>query len=150
VGEGGLGDGFMACATVKGMVGMLLEETTGSKLTMSEMTRSYAAIRTVKVSGDSRLDECFHPLSNNQLFLVTEEVGLVRLVYHPETIAAWINIFVCHNLVADDIQISLDLGFLSTKILSDFLAHIPCSRSTNRFIVTFEPIKMWSFENKIS
>jgi hypothetical protein len=30
VGEGGLGPGFIACATVSGMVGMLTEDTTGS------------------------------------------------------------------------------------------------------------------------
>lgn len=30
VGEGGRGAGFMAWATVKGMVGILLDETTGS------------------------------------------------------------------------------------------------------------------------
>ena len=29
-GEGGLGDGFMACATASGIVGMLLEDATGS------------------------------------------------------------------------------------------------------------------------
>ena len=30
VGEGGLGAGFIACATVSGMVGILTEDTTGS------------------------------------------------------------------------------------------------------------------------
>lgn len=37
VGDGGRGAGFIACATIRGMVGMLHDEMTGSKITVSFM-----------------------------------------------------------------------------------------------------------------
>lgn len=39
VGEGGLGAGFIACATVSGMVGMLTEDTTGSVIARKHWRR---------------------------------------------------------------------------------------------------------------
>jgi hypothetical protein len=40
VGEGGRGAGFIACATIKGMVGILTDDTTGSAHTSASISKN--------------------------------------------------------------------------------------------------------------
>ena len=115
VGDGGLGAGFIACATVSGMVGMLTEDTTGSVKACGHWRQSQGRRvweRTRVVSADGGLHDGLHPLTYDALIFGTKIVRLICLVNDPESITSRVNILVRNDLVADDIDISLDLRFL--------------------------------------
>ncbi len=69
--------------------------------------------QTCKVPTDGGLHKGFHPFSDDNLFVMTEVMCLVRVVDYPETIASGVNVLVGYHLVADDVDIALDLSFLA-------------------------------------
>lgn len=117
-GEGGRGDGFIAWATVKGIVGMLLEDTTGPR----ELIRYYdiyiiMRILTSIVTADSGFHKGLHPLSDDDMLIMTEIMRLVRVMNNTETVTTRVSIFVSYDLIADNVNITLDLRLL--RILSN-------------------------------
>ncbi len=71
------------------------------------------SLRTVEIAGDSRLDQSLHPLSNDQLFIVTEAVCLIRVMDQLEAITSRVHFLICYDPVAYDVDVSLDFGFLT-------------------------------------
>lgn len=81
---------------------------------LSVMRKKY--VRTRVVSANSGFHDRFHPFAHNQLFLRAETVRLISLVDNPETITARIDFLVRYNLVASDIDITLDFRLLQCRL----------------------------------
>ena len=71
---------------------------------------------TVVVTADSGLHKGLHPLSDNDLLIMTEIICFVRVVNDPETVTTRVDVLVGDDLVADDVDISLDLCLLHVEL----------------------------------
>lgn len=110
----------MACATVRGIVGILHEDTTGSVQTIffcknqrrggvHRMNRGYAT-RIIPVN--RCLHDRFHPVPNNSLLVRAKVMRLVLFVVDPESVTPRIQILVHRNLVPYDVNVAFDFRFL--------------------------------------
>ena len=65
------------------------------------------------VSVNGSLHKGFHPLADNDLLVGTKIMRLVVLVHNPETVTAWINIFIGNDPIPNDIDVAFDSRLLS-------------------------------------
>ena len=70
---------------------------------------------TTIVPPDCCLHQSFHPLPHDMLFDRAEEVRLLRVMNDSESVSTRVNILVRNNLVTNDVDITLDFGFLEEK-----------------------------------
>ena len=82
-GEGGRGAGFIACATVKGIVGILQDDTTGA-IERRSLASDDRVIQPVLTGVTNR--RFHHPILYNRLILSAEVMRLVRLLLDSESI----------------------------------------------------------------
>ena len=64
------------------------------------------------ISANGGFHDSLHPFTNSTLLIGTEIMCLVIVVIDPKTIFSRIQILVNGDLVANDIDVALDLGFL--------------------------------------
>ena len=103
----------MVWATIRGIVGILQEEMTGSvKKCLTRGKESNIERRTGIVPSDSSFHKRFHPLSHRELLLGTEVMRSFLFVDNTESIAPRIDVFVSQNFITTDINVSFDFGFL--------------------------------------
>lgn len=67
------------------------------------------------VATDGSLHERLHPLPNDELFIGTEIVSLIRIMDDRESITTRIDVLVSLNSVPGNVDVSLDLGFLQEQ-----------------------------------
>ena len=67
---------------------------------------------TGEVSADSRLHQRLHPFPDDELLIMAEIMGLVRIMNEPEPISARVYIFIGNHSIPKNIDVALDLGFL--------------------------------------
>jgi hypothetical protein len=64
------------------------------------------------IAVDSRFHKCLHPLADHDLFIRAEEISAIRLVQQLEPVSPRVNVLICDNTIADNVDISFDLCFL--------------------------------------
>lgn len=74
---------------------------------------------------------------------------LVCLVDDPESVAARVNVLIRNDLVAHDIDVSLDLRFLHQKREQPTATTSRSLKSTYRLAVTPQDVQMRSLDNKV-
>lgn len=111
VGDGGRGAGFMACATTRGIVGILHDEMTGSterKKVNKIKDEGLAGQHTRVISINCSLHDRLHPLANDRLLIRTEEVRwFVMVMVNSESITTRIQSFVHGHFVPINVEVSL-------------------------------------------
>lgn len=115
-GEGGRGAGFIACATVRGIVGILQDDTTGSEKTYLS-TNHYEKDKqahTGEVSVNRSLHESLHPFSNDHLLLRAEEMRRLAVVNNPESIFSRIRVLVRNYFIPLHFDVSFNFRLLYT------------------------------------
>lgn len=113
-GDGGRGAGFIAWATMSGIVGILHEDTTGPAMAtiVNTPVRSYSHERTCIVSPDGSLHDRLHPFPNHRFFIRAEVVRLVLIVVDPEAVPPRAQVLVNSHLVPMNVHVSLQARFL--------------------------------------
>jgi hypothetical protein len=105
-GEGGRGAGFIACATVRGIVGMLHEEMTGpGDARCQNAKKKRRQIVTCVVPTDRSLHNGLHPIPHDSFLVRRKVVRLVVIVIDAETVLARVDVLVDGDLVADDMNV---------------------------------------------
>ena len=94
--------------------------TDGFCQTNSTITLSYTlpAVLTAVVTFNGRFHQRLHPLPDDGLGVRIEHMGLIVRMFHFETIASGLDIFVGGDPVARSVDISFDLGLLKLKLVS--------------------------------
>ena len=94
--------------------------TNGFCQTTSATTPPYTlpAVLTTVITFNGRFHQRLHPLPDYGLGVRIEHMGLVVRMFHFETIASGLDIFVRGDLVARSVDVSFDLGLLKLKLVS--------------------------------
>lgn len=93
---------------------MLLDETTGSKgvIINGKVCNETRKRLTREVSANCGFHQSLHPLSNDYLFIMTEEMWLVRVMYDSESVTARVDVLVCHHFVPHYVDVAFNLSLL--------------------------------------
>ena len=121
VGEGGRGAGFIACATVSGMVGRLADEMTGPAFqVISMICVQSGGQHTSVIPVNGSLHKRLHPITDHSMLIRGKRMWLVRIVDDPESVSSGADRIIRNDFISPNIDISLHFGFLFTSIRLSF------------------------------
>ena len=139
----------MACATFNGMAGMVAVEFVGSveRPRISPSSGAPVELTTaVMLNGTGRLHQRCNPPSDNRFGGRIEQVCPAVRMFHFENVAPRLDVIVESDLVTRNIDTSLDLGFLKSRLASAPEKSRGCQ---NRVVAASHPVQIMPFQHAI-